>query len=68
MFRGFKECIFLEKVKTVLQNLENHKVLLKDPVRRNEGPWLVRDPVGCSADSETPVWLGLKCIWLNLPS
>ena len=45
MFRGFKECIFLEKVNTALQNLENHKVLLKDPVRPNEGPWLVMDPV-----------------------
>ena len=28
---------FLEKVNTALQNLENHKVLLKDPVRPNEG-------------------------------
>ena len=41
MFRGFKECIFLEKVNTALQNLENHKVHLKDPVRPNEGPRLV---------------------------
>ena len=32
---------FLEKVKTALQNLENPKVLLKDPVGPNEGPWLV---------------------------
>ena len=45
MFRGFKECIFLEKVNTALQNLEYHKVLLKDPVGPNEGPWLVMDPV-----------------------
>ena len=37
---------FLEKVNTVLQNLEKHKVLLKDPVRPNEGPRLVMDPVG----------------------
>ena len=36
---------FIEKVKMALQNLENHKVLLKDPVRPNEGPWLVIDPV-----------------------
>ena len=28
-----------------LQNLENHKVLLKDPVMPNEGPWLVMDRV-----------------------
>ena len=40
---------FLEKVKTALQNLENHKVLLKDPVGTNEGPWLVMDPVGGSS-------------------
>jgi len=33
-----KECIFLEKVNTALENLENHKVLLKDPVKPNEGP------------------------------
>ena len=39
MFRGFIECIFLEKVNTALQNLENHKVLLKDPVRPIEGPY-----------------------------
>ena len=51
MFRGFKECIFLEKVNTALQNLENQKVLLKDPVRPNEGPWLVMDPVGGSSCS-----------------
>ena len=38
MFRGFRECFFLEKVNTALQNLENHKVLFKDPVRPNEGP------------------------------
>ena len=30
MFRGVKECIFLEKVNTALQNLENHKVLLRE--------------------------------------
>ena len=33
----FRECIFLVKVNTALQDLENHKVLLKDPVRPNEG-------------------------------
>ena len=49
MFRGFKESIFLEQVNTALQNLENHKVLLNDPVRPNEGPWLVMDPVGGSS-------------------
>ena len=37
---------FLEKVKTALQNLENYKVLLKEPVGPNEGPWLVMEPVG----------------------
>ena len=37
---------FLEKVKTAMQNLDNHKVLLKDPVGHNEGLWLVMDPVG----------------------
>ena len=36
---------FLEKVKTALQNVENDKVLLKDHVGPNEGPWLVMDPV-----------------------
>ena len=40
---------FLEKVNMALQNLEYHKVLLKDPVRPNEGPWLVMDPVGGSS-------------------
>ena len=49
MFRGFKECIFLEKENTALQNLENHKDLLKDPVGPNDGPWLVIDPVGGSS-------------------
>ena len=49
MFRGFRECMFLEKVNTALLNLENPKVLLKDPVRHNEGPWLVMDPVGGSS-------------------
>ena len=49
MFRGFRESIILEKAITALQNLENHKVLLKDPVRPNEGPWLGMDPVGGSS-------------------
>ena len=39
---------FLEKVKTALQILKNPKVLLKDPVGPNEGPWLVMDPVGAA--------------------
>ena len=30
----------LEKVKTALKNIENHKV--------NKGPWLVMDPVGAA--------------------
>ena len=37
---------FLEKVNTALQNLENHKVLLKDPLGPNEGPWLVMALLG----------------------
>ena len=49
MFRGFRECIILEKVNTALWKLENHKVLLKDPVRPNKGPRLVMDPVGGSS-------------------
>ena len=49
MFRGFKECIFLENVNTALQNLDDHKVIIKVPVRPNEGPWLVMDPVGSSS-------------------
>ena len=40
---------FLEKVKTAMQNLENHKVLLKDRVEPNEGPLLVMDSVGGSS-------------------
>ena len=32
-----------------MQKLENHKVLLNDPVGPNEGPWLVMDPVGGSS-------------------
>ena len=39
----------LKKVNTALQNLENHKDLLKDPVGPNDGPWLVIDPVGGSS-------------------
>ena len=30
--------LVLEKVNTALQHLKNQKVLLKDPVRPNEGP------------------------------
>ena len=49
MFRGFRECIILEKVNTALRNLENQKIPLKDPVEPDEGPWLVMDPVGGSS-------------------
>ena len=49
MLRGLRECVFLGKVKTALQNHENHKDLLKDPVRPNEEPWLVMDLVGGSS-------------------
>ena len=56
---------FLEKVKTALQNLKNHKVLLKDPVGPNERPWLVMDPVGLALAS---LWGGGRSapfvIWL----
>ena len=49
---------FLEKVKTALQNFENHKVLWKGPVRPNEGPWLVMDPVrGSSCVPRVPWFL-----------
>ena len=44
-----KRMYFLEKVKTTLQNLKNHNVLLKDPVGPNEGPWLVIGPAGGSS-------------------
>ena len=40
---------FFVKVNTAWQNLENPKVLSKDPVVSNEGPWLVMDPVGGSS-------------------
>ena len=67
MFRGFSKCILLEKVNTALQNFEG-------PVRPNEGPWLVMDPVvslECKnmantvpppmiKDSKTPAWLGTR--------
>ena len=56
MFRGFRECICLEKVNTALQELENHKVPWKDPLRPNEGPWLVMDPVGGSSCVPTVPW------------
>ena len=44
-----KRMYLLEKVKTGLHNIENLKVLLKDPVGPNEEPWLVMDPVGGSS-------------------
>ena len=37
---------FVVKVKTDLQNLENHKVLYKNPEGSNEAPWLAMDPMG----------------------
>ena len=40
---------FVEKVKTAQENLETHKVFLKDSVGSNEGPWLVTEPVGVSS-------------------
>ena len=36
--RVYRLYFFFEKVNTALRNLEYHKVLLKDPVRPNEGP------------------------------
>ena len=53
---------FLEKVNTALQNLENHKVLLKDPVRRNEGPWLGMDLDGASSFVPRVPWLDFWCL------
>ena len=53
---------FLEKVNTALQNLENHKVLLKDPVRPNEGPWLVMDPVWGSSCVPWVPWYDFWCL------
>ena len=47
---------FLEKVNTALQKLENHKVLSKDPVGPNEGPWLVMDPVRGSSGVPRVPW------------
>ena len=49
MFRGFREFVFSKKVKKALHNIESQKVLLKEPVMPNEGPWLVMDPVGGSS-------------------
>ena len=63
MFRGIRECIILERVNTALRNLENHKVLLKDPVRPNEGPWLVMDPVGGSSCVTST--LSVRCILIT---
>ena len=62
MFKWFKECIFLEKVSTALQNLENQKVLLKDPVRPNEEPWLVMDPVGGNSCVPRVPWYDFVCL------
>ena len=53
---------FLEKVNTALQNLKNHKVLIKDPVRPNEGPRLVMDPVGAALVRYTGGGLGFTQI------
>ena len=54
---------FLEKVKTVLQNLENPKVHLKDPIGPNEGPWLVMDPVGGSSCVPRVPWYDFWCLY-----
>ena len=43
MFHDVKRVMrmyFLEKINTALQNLENHKVLLKGSEGPNEGSWL----------------------------
>ena len=53
---------FLEKVITALQNLENHKVLLEDPVGPNEGPWLVMDPVGGNSCDPRVPWYDFWCL------
>ena len=39
---------FVENVKRASKNLDNQKVLLKDPVWSNEGPRLVMDLFGVS--------------------
>ena len=62
MFRGFREWILLDKLNRALQNLENHKVLLKNPVRPNEGPWLLVDPVGGSACVPRVPWYDFSCL------
>ena len=41
MYRGFREYVFIEKVKIPWKNL---KVLLKEPEGSIEGPRLVMDP------------------------
>ena len=62
MFRGFREWILLDKLNRALQNLENHKVLLKNPVRPNEGPWLGMDPVGGSSFVPRVPWEDFWCL------
>ena len=52
----------LEKVNPALQNLENHKVLLKDTVRPNEGPWLSMDPVKGSSCVPRVPWYDFWCL------
>ena len=47
--KRFYRMFFFEKVSTALQNLKNHKVLLKDPIGYNEGLRLAMDPVGVSS-------------------
>ena len=59
---GLKIKYFLKKVKTALLNPKNHKVLLKDPVGPNEGPWLVMDPVGGSSCISRVPWYGFWCL------
>ena len=36
--------VFCRKGKTSAEDFENHKVVLKNPVGSNEGPWDVMDP------------------------
>ena len=44
---------FLEKVKTALQKLENHKVLLKDPMKDHGRSWTLLGSALVSLDLES---------------
>ena len=59
---GLKNIFKKKKVNTALQNLENYKVLLKDSVSPNEGPWLVMDPVGGSSCVPWVPWYDFLCL------